>query len=252
MVHAAAVLGLAIDGVQVPGPDAVAKTLPDFVERWAGCWGSPPGSSPERPLRPRQPLGRGRRPGPAEPPWVPAAHPHPAGARRRRPRPGGRRRPRPDDRAASRARRRPRRRHRDAGPRAGQARRRRRRPGAAGRRHQRPHRLPRPDRRHRGADDVAAAHRRRHRPHRADRRRQRRPAGDRHLGHRPGARAGLPRPLPGGRLRRRARAAALPDQDRPGQPAAAAGPVRRPRHGRGARCRARRRWTRCSTGSPGG
>ena len=38
----------------------------------------------------------------------------------------------------------------------------------------------------------------------------------------------LPRPLPGGRLRRRPRAAAVPDQDRPRQPAAAARPVRRP------------------------
>jgi 3-phosphoshikimate 1-carboxyvinyltransferase len=36
MVHAAAVLGLAVDGVAVSGPGAVAKTLPDFVERWTG------------------------------------------------------------------------------------------------------------------------------------------------------------------------------------------------------------------------
>jgi 3-phosphoshikimate 1-carboxyvinyltransferase len=36
MVHAAAVLGLAVDGVDVTGPGAVAKTLPDFRERWAG------------------------------------------------------------------------------------------------------------------------------------------------------------------------------------------------------------------------
>jgi 3-phosphoshikimate 1-carboxyvinyltransferase len=34
MVHAAAVLGLAIDGVQAGDPGAVAKTLPDFVARW--------------------------------------------------------------------------------------------------------------------------------------------------------------------------------------------------------------------------
>jgi 3-phosphoshikimate 1-carboxyvinyltransferase len=33
-VHAAAVLGLAIEGVQADDPGAVAKTLPDFVERW--------------------------------------------------------------------------------------------------------------------------------------------------------------------------------------------------------------------------
>jgi 3-phosphoshikimate 1-carboxyvinyltransferase len=43
MVMAAAVLGLAIDGVEVTGPDAVTKTLPDFVERWAGLLGEPAG-----------------------------------------------------------------------------------------------------------------------------------------------------------------------------------------------------------------
>jgi 3-phosphoshikimate 1-carboxyvinyltransferase len=36
MVMAAAVLGLRIEGVQVADPGAVTKTLPDFVERWAG------------------------------------------------------------------------------------------------------------------------------------------------------------------------------------------------------------------------
>ena len=39
MVHVAAVLGLAIDGVQAADPGAVAKTLPDFVERWTGLVG---------------------------------------------------------------------------------------------------------------------------------------------------------------------------------------------------------------------
>jgi 3-phosphoshikimate 1-carboxyvinyltransferase len=43
MVHAAAVLGLAIDGVEVTDPGAVAKTLPDFVDRWAGLLGEPAG-----------------------------------------------------------------------------------------------------------------------------------------------------------------------------------------------------------------
>ena len=88
----------------------------------------------------RQPLRRGRRPGPAQPPGLPAAHPHPAGARRRRPRAGRRRRPRADDGAGRGTRRRPGRRHHHAGARAGQARRRRRRPGPGRRRHQRPHR----------------------------------------------------------------------------------------------------------------
>src|SRR3954447_2063660 len=36
MVHAGAVLGLAIEGVEVADPGAVSKTLPDFVERWSG------------------------------------------------------------------------------------------------------------------------------------------------------------------------------------------------------------------------
>ncbi|MGY1667630.1 3-phosphoshikimate 1-carboxyvinyltransferase [Geodermatophilus sp. SYSU D00696] len=40
MVHAAAVLGLAVDGVRVSGPGAVTKTLPDFRERWAGMLGA--------------------------------------------------------------------------------------------------------------------------------------------------------------------------------------------------------------------
>jgi 3-phosphoshikimate 1-carboxyvinyltransferase len=43
MVHAAAVLGLAIDGVELTDPGAVAKTLPDFVDRWAGLLGEPAG-----------------------------------------------------------------------------------------------------------------------------------------------------------------------------------------------------------------
>ncbi|MFP5370643.1 MAG: 3-phosphoshikimate 1-carboxyvinyltransferase [Actinomycetes bacterium] len=46
MVHAGAVLGLAIDGIEVRGPDAVAKTLPDFVERWAALLGNPVGAVP--------------------------------------------------------------------------------------------------------------------------------------------------------------------------------------------------------------
>ncbi|WP_299952166.1 3-phosphoshikimate 1-carboxyvinyltransferase [uncultured Modestobacter sp.] len=43
MVHAAALLGLAVDGVEVTDPGAVAKTLPDFRERWAGLLGAPAG-----------------------------------------------------------------------------------------------------------------------------------------------------------------------------------------------------------------
>jgi 3-phosphoshikimate 1-carboxyvinyltransferase len=46
MVMAAAVLGLAVDGVEVAGPGAVAKTLPDFVQRWAGLLGDPIGATP--------------------------------------------------------------------------------------------------------------------------------------------------------------------------------------------------------------
>ncbi|WP_199506497.1 3-phosphoshikimate 1-carboxyvinyltransferase [Geodermatophilus sp. TF02-6] len=39
MVHAAAVLGLAVEGVEVTDPGAVTKTLPDFVDRWAAMLG---------------------------------------------------------------------------------------------------------------------------------------------------------------------------------------------------------------------
>jgi 3-phosphoshikimate 1-carboxyvinyltransferase len=44
MVMAAAVLGLAIEGVEVADPGAVTKTLPDFVERWARLLGEPIGA----------------------------------------------------------------------------------------------------------------------------------------------------------------------------------------------------------------
>jgi len=43
MVHAAALLALAVDGVEVSDPGAVSKTLPDFRERWAGLLGEPAG-----------------------------------------------------------------------------------------------------------------------------------------------------------------------------------------------------------------
>jgi 3-phosphoshikimate 1-carboxyvinyltransferase len=44
MVMAAAVLGLAVDGVTVRDPGAVTKTLPDFQERWAGLLGESVGA----------------------------------------------------------------------------------------------------------------------------------------------------------------------------------------------------------------
>jgi 3-phosphoshikimate 1-carboxyvinyltransferase len=44
MVMVAAVLGLAIEGVQVADPGAVSKTLPDFAERWADLLGEPIGA----------------------------------------------------------------------------------------------------------------------------------------------------------------------------------------------------------------
>jgi 3-phosphoshikimate 1-carboxyvinyltransferase len=46
MVMAAAVLGLAIEGVQVVDPGAVTKTLPDFVDRWHGLLDEPVGVAP--------------------------------------------------------------------------------------------------------------------------------------------------------------------------------------------------------------
>jgi 3-phosphoshikimate 1-carboxyvinyltransferase len=45
MVMAAAVLGLAADGVTVADPGAVTKTLPDFVQRWNGLLGDAVGAS---------------------------------------------------------------------------------------------------------------------------------------------------------------------------------------------------------------
>jgi 3-phosphoshikimate 1-carboxyvinyltransferase len=48
MVMAAAVLGLAVDGVEVADPGAVAKTLPDFVARWGGLLGDGRRSGPLR------------------------------------------------------------------------------------------------------------------------------------------------------------------------------------------------------------
>jgi 3-phosphoshikimate 1-carboxyvinyltransferase len=45
MVHAAAVLGLAVDGMAVSDPGAVSKTLPDFVERWGDLVGAPAGAT---------------------------------------------------------------------------------------------------------------------------------------------------------------------------------------------------------------
>jgi 3-phosphoshikimate 1-carboxyvinyltransferase len=44
MVHVAAVLGLAIEGVRVTDPGAVSKTLPDFRVRWAAMLGEPLGA----------------------------------------------------------------------------------------------------------------------------------------------------------------------------------------------------------------
>ncbi len=44
MVMVAAVLGLVAPGVLVRGPGTVAKTLPDFVERWGGLLGSAVGA----------------------------------------------------------------------------------------------------------------------------------------------------------------------------------------------------------------
>jgi 3-phosphoshikimate 1-carboxyvinyltransferase len=41
MVMAAAVLGLAVEGVELTDPGAVGKTLPDFRDRWAGLLAQP-------------------------------------------------------------------------------------------------------------------------------------------------------------------------------------------------------------------
>ncbi|WP_369135489.1 3-phosphoshikimate 1-carboxyvinyltransferase [Modestobacter sp. I12A-02662] len=44
MVHAAAVLGLAVEGVEAEDPGAVGKTMPDFVERWTQLLGQQVGA----------------------------------------------------------------------------------------------------------------------------------------------------------------------------------------------------------------
>ena len=44
MVMAGAVLGLAADGVVVRDPGTVAKTLPDFLDRWSGLLDAPAGA----------------------------------------------------------------------------------------------------------------------------------------------------------------------------------------------------------------
>ncbi len=76
----------------------------------------------------------------------------------------------------------------------------------------------------RTADDDDTHHRG---PARTGGRGQRRPAGDRQRARRPAAAYRVHRPLPGGRLRRRHRAAALPHQGRPGRPGGGARLLRR-------------------------
>ena len=110
----------------------------------------------------------------------------------------------------------------DEGAAAGPARRRRGRPGPRGGRRLRRRGLAGPDRRGPGAGDHAAAYRRGRRPGGAGDRGQRRPAGRGHRAGRPRAAAAADRPRPGGGVRRRAGAAALPDQVRPGRPGAVA------------------------------
>jgi 3-phosphoshikimate 1-carboxyvinyltransferase len=44
MVMVAAVLGLAVEGLEVADPGAVTKTLPDFRERWSGLLGTSAGA----------------------------------------------------------------------------------------------------------------------------------------------------------------------------------------------------------------
>ena len=107
-------------------------------------------------------------------------------------------------------------RHGDEGAAAGPPRRGRRRPGPRGGRRLRRRGLAGAHRRGQRAADHAAAYRRGRRPRRAGDRRQRRPARRGHRAGRPRAAAPADRPRPGGGVRRRAGAAALPDQVRPG------------------------------------
>ena len=166
----------------------------------------------------RASLRRERRPHPAQPARLPAAHQGPARATRT-PCPASSSRSTAAAtrllvrRGAGRARR-----HRDEGPRARAARASSSATGRAGRRHRRRPGRPGPHRAGRAARVGAAAHRRRHRPGRARHRRQRRPAGHRHRAGRPRAAAAADRPVPRRGLRRRAGPAAGADQGRPGRP----------------------------------
>ena len=99
----------------------------------------------------------------------------------------------------------------------GRKRRGRRRPGARGGRRLRRRGLAGPDRRGHRAADHAAAYRRGRRPGRAGDRGERRPARRGHRAGRPRAAAAADRPRPGGGVRRRADAAAVPHQGRPGR-----------------------------------
>ena len=169
MVMAAAVLGLAVPGIEVENAATVAKTFPEFTRLWAAMLER---ACPDSAARATGP-GRGRRPGAAR-----------AGLPARAPGAGPRTRTRwrassPRSTGAGTACLSATAGHRDAGPRAGPPGRGRRRPGGAGRGRLRRARHPRPGGPGGAEDHRAAPLGRRHRPGGAGHRGQRRPAGHR-------------------------------------------------------------------------
>src|SRR5262249_57583959 len=52
LVMAAAVLGLAVPGIEVDNPATVGKTFPEFTSLWAAMLEGVPSSAPPRPARP--------------------------------------------------------------------------------------------------------------------------------------------------------------------------------------------------------
>lgn len=161
LATAAAVIGLAVDGVEVENVATTAKTLPDFPAMWTDMLD--PAAVPARRVRGyrrhaplRQEPRRGRHPRPSQPQGQPPPDEHPAQARGRRRGSGADRRPRPSDL--------PHRGpygHRDEGARTGPQERGGRRPGRRRRRPDRHQGHPRPDRPGRAAFLDAAPYGRR-------------------------------------------------------------------------------------------
>ena len=60
LAHAAAVLGLAVPGIEVDDIGSTAKTMPDFADRWLSMLGADPGPAPTPGPVPNAPAGGAR------------------------------------------------------------------------------------------------------------------------------------------------------------------------------------------------